>query len=104
MEKYVQTEESDEFRYFNPLWLKELAKGLTEGAKKYPNETWKNIPAKEHVFRAMRHLNEFQINNSIEDLIHASMRCMLAFSVLKINSNNNINMLLFDSEERKNNE
>lgn len=34
MEKYIQTKELDEFRYLNPLWLKELATGLTEGAKK----------------------------------------------------------------------
>lgn len=80
---YNQTKETDEFRYFNPLWLKEMAIGLTAGAKKYPDENWKTIPTKEHAFRAMRHLNEYLINNDKEDLIHASMRCMLAFNVLK---------------------
>lgn len=100
--KYIQTEEQDEFRYLSPLWLKELATGLTAGAKKYPNETWKEIPAKEHVFRAMRHLNEFQINNDIEDLIHASMRCMLAFNVLNQDLNKNVDVLLFNGDKGTN--
>lgn len=84
---YKQTKEPDEFRYFEPLWFKEMAKGLTAGAVKYPGETWKQIPSREHVFRAMRHLNEYLLKGDEEDIIHASMRCMFAFSGLHLLDN-----------------
>lgn len=55
--------------------------GLTAGAKKHPGETWREIPAKEHVARAIRHLSMHQTGDSSEPhLINASMRCMMAFA------------------------
>ena len=53
---YPQDQESNEYRYFDPEWLNEMAIGLTRGAAKHPGETWRTIPAREHVWRAVRHL------------------------------------------------
>ena len=78
--KYPQDSEENEYRYFSPAWLDEIAVGLTKGAAKHPGETWRSIPAKEHAARAIRHLNLF-LKGDKEDkhLINASMRCMMAF-------------------------
>lgn len=77
---YPQDQESNEFRYFSPEWLNEMAKGLTKGAAKHPGETWKTIPAKEHVWRAIRHLILFAGGDRSEPhLVNASMRVMMAF-------------------------
>lgn len=77
---YPQDQESNEFRYFSPEWLNEMAKGLTKGAAKHPGETWKTIPAKEHVWRAIRHLILWAGGDRSEPhLVNASMRVMMAF-------------------------
>lgn len=77
---YPQDEEENEYRYINAAWLDRLAEGLTAGAQKHPNETWKDIPAAEHAARAMRHLNLFRKGDRSEPhLVNASMRCMMAF-------------------------
>ena len=77
---YPQSAEPNEFRYFNYPWLIEIAAGLTAGAKKHPGETWREIPAREHVARAIRHLSMHQTGDSSEPhLINASMRCMMAW-------------------------
>ena len=79
--KYPQDEERNEYRYIDFAWLDEIAMGLTAGAKKHPGETWREIPAKEHVARAIRHLSMHQTGDSSEPhLINASMRCMMAFA------------------------
>lgn len=79
-----QTKEKDEFRYFSPAWLIELAQGLTAGAEKYGPDNWRSIPATEHAWRAIRHLVKFAAGDrSEEHLINASMRCMMAFEVAK---------------------
>lgn len=79
--KYPQDEESNEYRYIDFAWLDEVAMGLTAGAKKHPGETWREIPAREHVARAIRHLSMHQTGDSSEPhLINASMRCMMAFA------------------------
>lgn len=80
-EKYPQDEEKNEYRYIDFAWLDEIAMGLTAGAKKHPGETWREIPAREHVARAIRHLSMHQTGDSSEPhLINASMRCMMAFA------------------------
>ena len=79
--KYPQNEEKNEYRYIDFAWLDEIAMGLTAGAKKHPGETWREIPAREHVARAIRHLSMHQTGDSSEPhLINASMRCMMAFA------------------------
>lgn len=79
--KYPQDEERNEYRYIDFAWLDEIAMGLTAGAKKHPGETWREIPAREHVARAIRHLSMHQTGDSSEPhLINASMRCMMAFA------------------------
>ena len=78
--QYPQAQEANEFRYLSPAWLDEIARGLTAGAQKYPNETWRQIPAKEHAWRAVRHLILY-LKGDTQDthLINASMRCMMAY-------------------------
>ena len=79
--KYPQDEEKNEYRYIDFAWLDEIAMGLTAGAKKHPGETWREIPAREHVARAIRHLSMHQTGDASEPhLINASMRCMMAFA------------------------
>lgn len=79
MMEYPQDREDNEYRFIDAEWLDKVAAGLTAGAKKHPNETWKDIPAKEHAARAIRHLNMFRKGDRSEDhLINASMRCMMA--------------------------
>ena len=81
--KYLQDEEKNEYRYIDFAWLDEIAMGLTAGAKKHPGETWREIPAREHVSRAIRHLSMHQTGDSSEPhLINASMRCMMAFATV----------------------
>ena len=78
--EYPQAQEENEFRYLSPAWLDEIARGLTAGAQKYPNETWRQIPPKEHAWRAVRHLILYlKGDNGDTHLVNASMRCMMAF-------------------------
>lgn len=77
---YPQDSEDDEFRYLSPVWLDEIARGLTAGAKRHPGETWRTIPANEHAWRAVRHLIKYLQGDKTDDhIIHASMRVMMAF-------------------------
>ena len=77
---YPQAHEKNEYRYLSPAWLDEIAKGLTAGAQKYPGETWRKIPAKEHAWRAIRHLVLYLKGDKADThLVNASMRCMMAF-------------------------
>lgn len=79
---YPQDTEPNEYRYFSPHWLNAMAEGLTKGAKKHPGETWHDIPAKEHLARAMRHIILWQIGDRKElHLVNASMRLMMAYEV-----------------------
>ncbi len=82
MAEYQQTQEADEYRYFSPQWLEDMAAGLTAGHKKHPQETWQQIPAKEHAWRAVRHLVKY-INEDTSDnhLLNASMRVMFAYTI-----------------------
>lgn len=78
---YPQDQEKNEYRYIEPEWLDEVAKGLTAGAEKHPGETWKRIPANEHAVRALRHLNMYLMGDRSEPhLVNASMRVMMAFA------------------------
>lgn len=80
MYDFPQDSEENEFRYFSPRWLNEIAKGLTAGAKKHPRETWRTIPCVEHLCRAMRHIVLYLMGDRGEPhLINASMRLMMAF-------------------------
>lgn len=80
-EGFPQDTEENEYRYIEPRWLDEVAKGLTAGAVKHPGETWRTIPSEEHAARAMRHINMFLMGDRSEShLINASMRIMMAFS------------------------
>lgn len=77
---YPQDSEPNEYRYISPVWMDELARGLTAGAVKHPGETWKTIPAEEHLARAMRHINLYRAGDRSEPhLVNASMRMMMAF-------------------------
>ena len=78
---YPQDAEKNEYRYIHYAWLDEIAMELTAGAKKHPGETWREIPSEEHVSRAIRHLSMHLTGDSSKPhLIHASMRCMMAFA------------------------
>jgi len=77
---YPQAAEENEYRYIDAGWLDRVACGLTAGASKYPGQTWRGIPAEEHVARAIRHLNLYRMGDRQEEhLINASMRCMMAY-------------------------
>ena len=78
-QKYPQSAESNEYRYLDFEWLDEIATGLTAGAEKHLGETWRDIPAKEHAARALRHLSMWLAGDrSDRHIINASMRCMMA--------------------------
>jgi len=78
--EYPQETETNEYRYISAAWLDAVAAGLTAGQRKYPGETWREIPAKEHLARAMRHINMWLMGNREEThIINASMRLMMAF-------------------------
>jgi len=77
---YPQAHEPNEYRYLSPAWLDEIAKGLTAGQEKYPGETWREIPAREHAWRAVRHLVLYLKGDKADThLINAAMRTMMAF-------------------------
>lgn len=77
---YPQSQEPNEYRYIDPHWLDGLAMGLTAGAANHPGESWKTIPADEHAWRALRHLNSYNMGDRTENhLLNASMRCMMAY-------------------------
>ena len=82
---YPQDTEKNEYRYLDFAWLDEMAKGLTAGAEKHPGETWRQIPAEEHAARAIRHLSMYLTGDTSEPhLINASMRCMMAYGVARM--------------------
>lgn len=77
---YPQDEEPNEYRYLSPSWIDDIAEGLTAGAKKHPGETWRQIPRREHLFRAMRHIVMCLAGDNREQhIINASMRLMMAY-------------------------
>jgi len=81
---FPQDAEENEYRFIEPEWLDEIAIGLTAGAVKHPGETWKTIPADEHLARAMRHINLYRMGDRSEShLINASMRLMMAYATSK---------------------
>jgi hypothetical protein len=81
IKEFPQDQENNEYRYIEPAWLNEVAKGLTAGAVKHPGETWRTIPTKEHAARAIRHLNMYLMGDRSEPhLVNASMRVMMAFA------------------------
>lgn len=82
---YPQDSEENEYRYLEPKWLDEVAKGLTKGAIKHPGATWKKIPPEEHAARAIRHLNMYRAGDTSEDhLTNASMRVMMAWATARM--------------------
>ena len=84
---FPQDSENNEYRYLSAPWLDEIAVGLTAGAVKHPGETWKTIPADEHLARAMRHINLYRKGDRSEPhIINASMRLMMAFETAEKNS------------------
>ena len=79
--EFPQDTEENEYRFIEPKWLDEIAKGLTKGAVKHPGETWRTIPSEEHAARAIRHLNMYLMGDRSEPhLVNASMRVMMAFA------------------------
>ena len=79
--KFPQDCENNEYRYICPDWLNDIAIGLTAGAIKHPGETWRGIPADEHLARALRHINLYRMGDKSENhLVNASMRIMMAFA------------------------
>ena len=78
--EYPQDQENNEYRYLSPGWLNDIAIGLTAGAEKHPGETWRQIPCKEHCWRAVRHLTLYLMGDRSEPhLVNASMRLMMAW-------------------------
>ena len=78
--EFPQETENNEYRYISPAWLNAIAEGLTNGQRKYPGETWRQIPSAEHLARAMRHINLYRMGDRTEPhIINASMRLMMAF-------------------------
>ena len=77
---FPQDTEKNEYRFIDAGWMDQVAYGLTAGDKKHPGETWRGIPAEEHIARAIRHLNMYRMGDrSDKHLINAYMRCMMAF-------------------------
>ena len=77
---FPQETENNEYRYISPAWLDAIAEGLTNGQRKYPGETWRQIPSAEHLARALRHINLYRMGDRTEPhIINASMRLMMAF-------------------------
>lgn len=84
MFKYAQDEENNEYRYIDSQWLDAIATGLTAGAKKHPNKTWRDIPIDEHLSRALRHINLARTGDVSEPhIINASMRLMMAYTLIR---------------------
>ena len=82
--QYPQDSESNEYRYLSPSWLNGIAEGLTAGAVKHPGGTWRQIPADEHLSRALRHINLYRMGDRSEPhIINASMRLMMAFETAR---------------------
>lgn len=78
---FPQDREENEYRYIEPAWLDDMARGLTAGAVKHPGETWRSIPSEEHAARAMRHINMYLMGDRSEPhLVNASMRVMMAYA------------------------
>ena len=76
--EFPQETENNEYRYISPAWLDAIAEGLTNGQRKYPGETWRQIPSAEHLARAMRHINLYRMGDRTEPhIINASMRLMM---------------------------
>jgi len=85
--EYPQDSEDNEYRYISPAWLDSIAEGLTKGAVKHPGETWRQIPAAEHLAQAMRHINLYRMGDRSEPhLVNASMRLMMAFETEEVES------------------
>lgn len=86
---FPQDAEANEYRYIDPSWLNEIAKGLTAGASKHPGETWRQIPCNEHLARALRHINLYLMGDRSENhLVNASMRIMMAFATQEVDKDN----------------
>ena len=78
---YPQDQEDNEYRYLDPAWLDEIARGLTAGAVKHPGETWRTISTYEHRARALPDINRYRKGDRKEpQLINAAMRVMMAFA------------------------
>lgn len=75
VEEYPQAQEENEYRYIDPIWLNEVAKGLTQGAKNHPTGCWKKIPALEHAARALRHINLFRTGDLTDPHIINATTC-----------------------------
>ena len=83
--EFPQDAENNEYRYVCPDWLNEIAIGLTAGAEKHPGETWRKIPADEHLARALRHINLYRMGDRSENhLVNSSMRLMMAFATQEV--------------------
>lgn len=81
---FPQDEENDECRYLIAPWLLKVSEGLTAGARKHPGESWRTIPAKEHAWRAVRHILKYIAGDTEDDhLTNASMRIMMAWETDK---------------------
>lgn len=64
--------------------LREIARVLGEGAKRYGERNWENIPWDSHLNHALNHTNQFlcceydDLKNIEDHLIHAICRLMFA--------------------------
>lgn len=90
---FPQEKEKDECRYYLrsglPGALLEVAEVLTSGAAKHPNETWRDIPAEEHLARAMRHILKYCDGDRLEEhLSHIACRALMALACAREKCNN----------------
>lgn len=81
----LQVEEENSYKYIDSYWIDKII----EEIKKYPNDISENMLVKDCTWKAIKHLIDFVNDNNEEDLIRASMECMLAFSK---NNNSKDNM------------
>jgi hypothetical protein len=63
----------------------QMAIVLGEGARKYGEENWRDIPVTDHVNHALQHLFSWLANGELEDLTHALVRISFAADLTVIN-------------------
>jgi hypothetical protein len=61
-----------------PIAVLEIGRILKAGAEKYGVDNWRNIPVRDHLDHALKHIFENLANNDPAELINASCRLLFA--------------------------